>query len=90
MNQTELQFVTFANLIMLTIVPYVLAAQGTMLGGRTGVFNVAQEGMMLVGASVGFLGSYLSGSVADAARARGREQHPQLVPAVPASGFRFR
>jgi len=64
MNQTELQFVTFANLIMLTIVPYVLAAQGTMLGGRTGVFNVAQEGMMLVGASVGFLGSYLSGSVA--------------------------
>jgi len=64
MNQTELQFVTFANLIMLTIVPYVLAAQGTMLGGRTGIFNVAQEGMMLVGASVGFLGSYLSGSVA--------------------------
>jgi len=33
-----------------------------MLGGRTGVFNVAQEGIMLVGASVGFLVSYLSGS----------------------------
>ena len=26
---------------------------GTMLGGRTGVFNVAQEGIMLVGASIG-------------------------------------
>ncbi|MEK7384042.1 MAG: ankyrin repeat domain-containing protein [Elusimicrobiota bacterium] len=36
------------------------------------------------------LAGYLSGSVADAARARGREQHPQLVPIVPTSGFRFR
>ncbi|MDQ7843358.1 MAG: ABC transporter permease [Armatimonadota bacterium] len=46
---------------MLTLVPYVLAGQGTMLAGRAGVFNVAQEGIMLVGASVGFLGAYLSG-----------------------------
>jgi simple sugar transport system permease protein len=45
------------------MVPFVLAGQGTMLGGRTGVFNVAQEGMMLVGASVGFLVSYYSGSI---------------------------
>jgi len=34
-----------------------------MLGGRTGVFNVSQEGIMLVGASVGFLVSYYSGSI---------------------------
>jgi len=45
------------------MVPFVLAGQGTMLGGRTGVFNVAQEGMMLVGASLGFLVSYYSGSI---------------------------
>jgi simple sugar transport system permease protein len=54
--------VTFLRLTLLSMVPFVLAAQGTMLGGRTGVFNVAQEGIMLVGASVGFLVSYLSGS----------------------------
>lgn len=52
---------TFARLVMLTLAPYVLASQGTMLAGRAGVFNVSQEGIMLVGASVGFLGAYLSG-----------------------------
>ncbi|MDR7508038.1 MAG: ABC transporter permease [Armatimonadota bacterium] len=52
---------TFIRLVMLTLVPYVLAGQGTMLAGRAGVFNVAQEGIMLTGASVGFLGAYLSG-----------------------------
>lgn len=47
--------------MMLTLVPYVFASQGTMLSGRAGVFNVSQEGIMLTGASVGFLGAYLSG-----------------------------
>jgi ABC-type uncharacterized transport system permease subunit len=55
--------ITFLRLVLLSMVPFVLAGQGTMLGGRTGVFNVAQEGIMLVGASLGFLVSYLSGSV---------------------------
>lgn len=59
----ELQLVDFAKLVMLAIVPYILAGQGTMLGGRTGLFNVAQEGIMLLGASLGFLGAYLSGSM---------------------------
>lgn len=54
-------FVTFSKLVMLTLVPYVFASQGTMLSGRAGVFNVSQEGIMLAGASVGFLGAYLSG-----------------------------
>ena len=58
----ELQIVNFAKLMMLAIVPYILASQGTMLGGRTGLFNVAQEGIMLLGASLGFLAAYLSGS----------------------------
>lgn len=53
----------FLKLTFLSMVPFILAAQGTMLGGRTGVFNVAQEGIMLTGASVGFLIGYLSKSV---------------------------
>ncbi|PKO05360.1 MAG: ABC transporter permease [Chloroflexi bacterium HGW-Chloroflexi-3] len=55
--------IDFLRLVLLSMVPFVLAGQGTMLGGRTGVFNVAQEGMMLVGASVGFLVSFFSGSI---------------------------
>jgi len=55
--------IEFLRLVLLSMVPFVLAGQGTMLGGRTGVFNVAQEGMMLVGASVGFLVSFFSGSI---------------------------
>jgi ABC-type uncharacterized transport system permease subunit len=62
-EQFELQFINFAKLVILALVPYVLASQGTMLGGRTGIFSVAQEGIMLVGASVGFLGAYLAGSL---------------------------
>lgn len=41
--------------IVIAMVAFIFAAQGTMLAGRAGVFNVAQEGMMLLGASVGFL-----------------------------------
>jgi len=59
----ETQILSFIKLTFLSMVPFVLASQGTMLGGRTGVFNVAQEGIMLVGASVGFLVSYLTGSL---------------------------
>ena len=63
MEQFGAHFVSFAKLVLLAMVPYVLASQGTMLGGRTGLFNVAQEGIMLVGASVGFLGAYLGGNL---------------------------
>ncbi len=63
MDAILVSIVAYAKLILLSMVPFVLAGQGTMLGGRTGVFNVAQEGIMLVGASVGFLVSYLSGSI---------------------------
>jgi simple sugar transport system permease protein len=62
-GELDVQIITFAKLMLISMVPFVLAGQGTMLGGRTGVFNVAQEGMMLVGASVGFLGSYFYGSL---------------------------
>ena len=59
----ESQLVGFVSLVMLAVVPYILASQGTMLAGRTGLFIVSQEGIMLVGASVGFLGAYLLDSV---------------------------
>ena len=63
MDQFQIQFVSFARLVMLAMVPYVLASQGTMLGGRSGLFSVNQEGLMLLGASVGFLGAYFFGSL---------------------------
>lgn len=63
MDQFLLQLISFARLVMLAMVPYVLASQGTMLGGRTGLFNVSQEGIMLAGASIGFLGAYLFGGL---------------------------
>ncbi|KAA3642396.1 MAG: ABC transporter permease [Chloroflexi bacterium] len=40
------------------MVPYIFAGLGTMLAGQTGLFIVAQEGIMLTGASIGFLGAY--------------------------------
>jgi len=57
-------FAGFAQLMLFSMVPFVLAAQGTMLGGRAGVFNVAQEGIMLASASLGFLVAFKTGSVA--------------------------
>ncbi|HZW43031.1 MAG TPA: ABC transporter permease [Dermatophilaceae bacterium] len=45
----------FLQLMVTAMVPFILAAQGTMLAGRAGIFNVAQEGIMVLGASVGFL-----------------------------------
>lgn len=56
------EVVGFFQLVVTAMVPFILAAQGTMLGGRTGVFNVSQEGMMILGASVGFLVSLEVGS----------------------------
>jgi len=57
------QFINLAGLISLALVPFILASQGTMLAGQTGVFIVYQEGLMLVAASIGFLGAYQFGSL---------------------------
>ncbi len=62
MSGFEATLIDFLKLTFISMVPFVLASQGTMLGGRTGVFNVAQEGIMLTGASIGFLVSYMTGS----------------------------
>jgi len=62
MSGLESTLTDFLKLTFLSMVPFVLASQGTMLSGRSGIFNVAQEGIMLVGAAIGFLVSYLTGS----------------------------
>ena len=63
MGDFGLQLMPFIKLVFLSTVPFVLAAQGNMLGGKTGVFSVSQEGSMLVGASVGFLVSFKTGNL---------------------------
>ncbi len=50
------------TLMIPAMVPFVLAAEGTILSGRAGIFNVSQEGMMVLGAAVGFLVSWTVGS----------------------------
>jgi simple sugar transport system permease protein len=56
------EFAVLAQLTVVAMVPYLLASLGTMLGGLAGVFSVSQEGVMLLGASIGFLVSYGTGS----------------------------
>ncbi len=56
------EFASLAQLTVVAMVPFLLASLGTMLGGLAGVFSVSQEGVMLLGASVGFLVSYGTGS----------------------------
>jgi ABC-type uncharacterized transport system permease subunit len=56
------EFETLAQLTVIATVPFLLASLGTMLGGLAGVFSVSQEGVMVLGASVGFLVSYGVGS----------------------------
>jgi general nucleoside transport system permease protein len=56
------EFAALAQLTVIAMVPYLLASLGTMLGGLAGVFSVSQEGVMLLGAAVGFLVSFGTGS----------------------------
>ncbi len=56
------EFESLAQLTVVAMVPYLLASLGTMLGGLSGVFSVAQVGVLVRGASVGFLVSYGVGS----------------------------
>lgn len=59
---TYSEIVSLLSYILVLMVPYALSSLGIMLGGRTGVFNVSTEGVMLLGASVGFLTTYYTGS----------------------------
>jgi simple sugar transport system permease protein len=53
---------TLLNSTLRSVSPILLAALGGLLCARVGVFNVALEGMMLVGAFFAVVGSYYSGS----------------------------
>ena len=41
---------------------YTLVSLGIVIAGRTGIFNVSGEGVLLVSASVGFMAAFFSGS----------------------------
>ena len=56
------QITQLSSYVMVLMVPYTLGALGVMIGGRVGVFNVSTEGVMLSGASAGFLVTYFTGS----------------------------
>lgn len=50
------------HLAVLVTVPFALAALGELVAERAGVLNVAIEGIMTLGAGVGFLAAFRSGS----------------------------
>ncbi len=56
----------FVQLVLITVVtaatPLAIAAIGELVAERAGVLNLGVEGMMIVGASVGFAAAYLSDS----------------------------
>ena len=56
------EVIDFLSLVVTAMVPFIFVAQGTALAGRAGIFNVSQEGMMVLGAAVGFLASLEVGS----------------------------
>ncbi len=56
-------FITsFIESVLVYTTVYTLASLGILISGRTGIFNVAGEGIMLASASAGFLAAFLSGS----------------------------
>ena len=52
----------FYQSVLRLATPLLLACMGGILAERSGTMNLAQEGLMLVGAFFGFVGSYFSGS----------------------------
>ncbi len=48
--------------LLILMVPYTLTSLGIMIGGRAGVFNISAEGLMLLGASVTFLVTFVTGN----------------------------
>jgi len=57
------QLTDFFSLAVAVSVPYILAGQSMTLAGRTGVFLVFNEGVMLASASSTFLVAYLTGNI---------------------------
>ena len=58
-----MSFITsFIESVMVYTTVYTLSSLGVLISGRTGIFNVAGEGIMLASASAGFLAAFISGS----------------------------
>lgn len=55
------QLTVFFQYVIVTTVPYILAGLGMTISGRSGIFIVYNEGLMLAGASSTFLTVYLTG-----------------------------
>ena len=55
-------FINLCTSTLLAATPILLAAVGGLYTYHADVFNIAMEGMILIGAFVGILGSYLTGS----------------------------
>ncbi len=53
---------SFISQTMVYATVYTLTSLGIIIGGRTGIFNVSAEGILLASASGGFLTAYLTGS----------------------------
>jgi len=56
-------FITsFISQTMVYATVYTLTSLGIILGGRTGIFNISAEGILLASASTGFVTAYLTGN----------------------------
>lgn len=52
--------VGYVRSVLIYIVPYMLTSLGVVISGRSGIYNISAEGVMLLGASVTFLATYFS------------------------------
>lgn len=48
-------FINFSNLVILTLIPLMVVAIGAMFSERSGVTNIALEGIMIISAAVGVI-----------------------------------
>ena len=69
---------TFFDQAVLGITPILLAALAGTLSERVGLFNIALEGQMLVGAFAAVAGSHFGGSLQAGGAGGGRGRHRVL------------
>lgn len=55
--------IIYSKLIIMRVFPILVAALGETYSERSGVLNLGCDGIMLMGAAIGFLGAYFSGNI---------------------------